>query len=267
MVSGAADLTNLVFDGQKGFKHDIWATLQLVSLIFRVALTWAAIICSFTSSSASVESGTWEETQALLDPENLGNPAHYSATQSIASADATEVDDDDGLSDADSDEDEKEIKELQQKRLREQGGWIGYLGGFLTFLPHLLPYKDRFTQKWLLLMVACVSTERVLTLMIPRQLGAITDVLGGGDGTFLADRLRYTVADVVFRSLALDRVTHLGAPPIPAVHGLEHGQMSRADPDISVRLHSTEGSRLFARHEPFYGLPLYEEFREVDKSH
>ncbi|KAK0388019.1 hypothetical protein NLU13_4263 [Sarocladium strictum] len=138
---------------------------------------------SFASPSLSAESGTSQETQFLLDPETADSFARYSTTQSVASAETTAVDEDWDHSDADTDdEDEKEIKELQQKRLREKGGWIGYLGGFLTFLPHLLPYHDRFTQYWLLVMVGCVSVERVLTLMIPRQLGAITEALGQESG-------------------------------------------------------------------------------------
>lgn len=93
--------------------------------------------------------------------------------ESISSADSTDNEDED------EDEDDKEIKQLQQKRLQEKGGWLGYLQGFLIFLPYILPYKDRYTQFWIAVLVVCIAVERVLTVMIPRQLGFITEALGG----------------------------------------------------------------------------------------
>lgn len=138
-----------------------------------------AIICSFAGRDSRESPKIDEETQALLDPNNSETPARSYSEATLADQ-AADEEVDDSASNADSDEDEKEIKELQEKRLSEQGGWVGYLSGFLTFLPHLLPYKDRYTQYWLLVMIVCVLVERVLMVMIPRQLGAITERLGQG---------------------------------------------------------------------------------------
>jgi ABC-type transport system involved in Fe-S cluster assembly fused permease/ATPase subunit len=89
---------------------------------------------------------------------------------------------DDEDKDEDEDEDEKEIKALQKQRLEENGSWLGYLRGFLIFLPYILPYKDRYTQLWFAILILCVIMQRILTVMIPRQLGAITSALGGDGG-------------------------------------------------------------------------------------
>lgn len=88
----------------------------------------------------------------------------------------------DSDNDEDEDEDDKEIKALQKQRLQENGSWLGYLRGFLIFLPYILPYKDRYTQFWFAILILCVIVQRILTVMIPRQLGVITSALGGDSG-------------------------------------------------------------------------------------
>jgi hypothetical protein len=85
--------------------------------------------------------------------------------------------------DDDVEDEDDEIKKLQKKRLQEQGGWWGYLKGFLIFLPHIWPYNDRGVQLWLLVMIVSIVIERFLTVLIPRQLGIITDALAGAHGT------------------------------------------------------------------------------------
>lgn len=141
-----------------------------------------------------------EETESLLTRHESGDPTENRVSQvkqttygavsgGLVNKDDGAKNDDGGDDDSgDGDDDEREIAELQKKRLQEQGGWLGYLKGFLVFLPCILPYKDRYTQFWLLVLVICVTIQRFLTLMIPRQLGAVTDALTDQVGGGAADK-------------------------------------------------------------------------------
>lgn len=121
-----------------------------------------------------------DETQGLLtpteDPESLQSSNVNGSNYGTLNESSVEAGGDEDGKDKENDDD-MEIKDLQQKRIEEQGGWLGYLKGFRIFLPYLLPFKDRWTQFWLLMLLLCLGAERVLTVMIPRQLGIITDTL------------------------------------------------------------------------------------------
>ncbi len=73
-------------------------------------------------------------------------------------------------------DDNRYMKELQSKRLREQGWWR-YLQGFLIFLPHIWPSKDRRTRLWIAVMALHLIKDLVLNVLIPRQVGILTDSL------------------------------------------------------------------------------------------
>lgn len=141
------------------------------------------VVSSETAESADTRNN--DDTQSLLDAESSrleNGRAESAAYGAISSHDADHGDDQEDHSDEE-DEDDKEIKELQQKRVLQEGGWLGYLKGFAIFLPYILPYKDRFTQFWILIMISCVVVQRFLTVMIPRQFGNITEALGNVEGT------------------------------------------------------------------------------------
>ncbi|BDD54418.1 hypothetical protein MAP00_000037 [Monascus purpureus] len=149
----------------------------------RVVVLLAASIytlCSIQRDDTN-GSGVDEERQSLLG-------GAYSRSRHDADSHSTRMygsipgDDREGSSlredeeDGDND-DEREIKEQQQRRLEEKGGWLGYLRSFVIFLPYIVPYKDLPTQLWLVIMAICMAVDRVLTLMIPRQLGILTESL------------------------------------------------------------------------------------------
>lgn len=94
--------------------------------------------------------------------------------------------DDGGSSEVDSDSDEpeqiKELKLQQKKRLEESGNWLNYLKDFKIFIPMLWPSRDRFIQACLLVIGLTLISERFLNVLVPRQLGIITDELTKGDG-------------------------------------------------------------------------------------
>ncbi|KAB2580447.1 Heavy metal tolerance protein [Lasiodiplodia theobromae] len=119
-----------------------------------------------------------EESRSLLVSENIesdGSPSYGSLPSSVNDRDSDKDDD--------SDDDDEEMKELQQKRLEEEGGWWGYLKGFVIFLPLIWPYNNRRMQFWLGVLVLTLTAERFLTVLIPRQLGIITDALSNAGET------------------------------------------------------------------------------------
>ncbi|KND90039.1 Heavy metal tolerance protein [Tolypocladium ophioglossoides CBS 100239] len=154
------------------------------SSLFITAVVYA--LCSIQRDN-KMEAGADEETRSLLgsthsrtqNGPDSASPTAYGSIPGDTGDEAGHI----GDAESDDDDGEREIKEMQQKRLEEQGGWLGYLRSFVIFLPYILPYKDRPTQLWLLVMAICMAVDRVLTLMIPRQLGILTESLGGMAGT------------------------------------------------------------------------------------
>ncbi|KAL1640688.1 hypothetical protein SLS58_006702 [Diplodia intermedia] len=143
----------------------------------RTILLMTLLISDFIirCKSGRQETHSDEESRSLLASEDNvpGNTASY---DSLPSSIATEHEDESGK-DGNSDDEDDEVKELQQKRLKEQGGWWGYLKGFMVFLPYIWPYNNRRMQLWLSVLLFSIIVERFLTVLIPRQLGIITDAL------------------------------------------------------------------------------------------
>lgn len=124
-------------------------------------------------------SETDTETQSLLGSASVTSscrspPAYDAIPESEQDAAKLSDDDDDAI--GEDDEEEDRIKLLQKERLQKVG-WLGYLKGFLIFAPHILPYKDRRAQLWLMALVMCMAAERLTTLFIPLQLANIIDAL------------------------------------------------------------------------------------------
>ncbi|KAK7733212.1 hypothetical protein SLS63_004741 [Diaporthe eres] len=103
-------------------------------------------------------------------------PYHDDTDTEVASQDTT------GNSDADSgDDDDKDdaasVKRRRAKRLQETGGWLGYLKDFSIFVPYIIPKKDRKVQFSIFLCFACLAVQRALHILIPAQLGVVTNLI------------------------------------------------------------------------------------------
>lgn len=83
---------------------------------------------------------------------------------------------DDFDDDSDSDE-EEEAKSKRAQRLKETGGWFGYLKDFRIFLPYLIPRHEPKVLLSMVVCLVCLAGERVLHIMVPNQLGIIADKL------------------------------------------------------------------------------------------
>lgn len=81
------------------------------------------------------------------------------------------------------DDENKEIKEQQSKRLEEAGGWWGYLKAFFVFLPLMWPKGNYKLQFCIFIMGATLVVDRFLNVLVPQQVGVITDALAERQGT------------------------------------------------------------------------------------
>ncbi|KAL8369727.1 hypothetical protein RB595_000182 [Gaeumannomyces hyphopodioides] len=146
---------------------------------------------------ADVESGRHNERQPLLGSTSANKPRNgdyhrvnshdeeegeggHEDDRKYGSADGSNGDPD---SDSEYDSEDEEVKQRRQaKRIKELGGWWRYLADFFSvFGPFLVPRGDVKVQLCIAVCVACVVAQRVLTVMIPSQLGAVANaVLGGG---------------------------------------------------------------------------------------
>ncbi|KAK4975722.1 hypothetical protein LTR66_010890 [Elasticomyces elasticus] len=116
-----------------------------------------------------VETAVDEESRALLGDARDGSPSKTATDY------ATIPEGDD--SDEDESDRNKGVKEKQRQRLEQHGNWIGYLRDFKILLPLVWPHHNRKVQACLAVIGATMIADRFFTVLVPRQLGIITDKL------------------------------------------------------------------------------------------
>lgn len=123
-------------------------------------------------------------------------------------------DDDDDDEDDDEDEDDAaSIKREREKRLKEKGGWLGYISDFRVFLPFLIPRHDRKVQLSLLVSILCILATRAFNVLIPRQLGIVADQLVARENPMAALAVWF-VLDVLSHNVLIEMVQSLAKIPI-----------------------------------------------------
>lgn len=155
-----------VFDGgELGLRY-----LRVALLLFLLAL-----FCGFRKSP--IESSS--ETEPLIVQPQPD-------TQYGTVIDIGDEDEEDSIK-------EREIREQVRRRM-EDGGWFQYAKSFKVrgytcwaplptidlhqiFLPHIWPHKDRTLQVHIALVAACLLFERGLNVLVPMQMGRVTDAL------------------------------------------------------------------------------------------
>lgn len=120
-----------------------------------------------------------EETPFLQAQHSRGTPGppSYGTGASIASSTSSDDEDDTITEASDSEDDTASIKRRRAKRLKETGGWWGYLSDFSILVPFFIPKKDRKVQFSILVCFLCIAANRVFNVLIPRQLGIAADAL------------------------------------------------------------------------------------------
>ncbi|KAM0420399.1 hypothetical protein ACHAPT_011819 [Fusarium lateritium] len=146
-------------------------------LLFTVAASGLVnTVLALVSPSAA------EETQPLLaessnrDHANSGYGAVPENNNLDSDAHSNSQDNTDSDSDSD-DDDAASIKRQRAKRLKETGGWWGYLRDFSLFVPFLIPKNDRRVQLCILASLLVIAADRALKIIVPLQLGVLTDKL------------------------------------------------------------------------------------------
>ena len=127
------------------------------------------------------------ESEPLLTNGHVTEPTYGTHEESSSGSD-----DEEGYDDVDSDDDDdepahvKELKKKQSQRLKEAGNWMNYLKEYKIFIPMIWPYNNRFVKMCLAIIGAVLIAERFLNVLVPRQLGIITDFLtrNNGNGVF-----------------------------------------------------------------------------------
>ena len=69
------------------------------------------------------------------------------------------------------------LKEDHLQQLKNSNSWINYINRFSVFVPIIWPTGQTRVQLSILGVVICLSADRVLNLLIPRQLGIVIDLL------------------------------------------------------------------------------------------
>ncbi|OCK76658.1 hypothetical protein K432DRAFT_385263 [Lepidopterella palustris CBS 459.81] len=124
-----------------------------------------------------------EESEPLLGSNLNGGLLSEADTQYGTVTSSPKSDESDNEEEEEPEDENKKLKEQQRKRLEEQGGWLGYLKGFLIFLPYIWPSNNRIMQLYIVVIGLCLVAERILNVVTPNQLGVIVDKLSDTAGS------------------------------------------------------------------------------------
>ncbi|GME64795.1 putative ABC transporter protein [Neofusicoccum parvum] len=161
-----------IYPDKNRFTEAHWAVMILRLAVFAL-LTFVGV--TILALPREQEQGPDEERQSLL--------AASAADGQTSTTYGSITEDDSKGSDAETEDEEKEIKERQRQRLMDAGGWWAYLKSFFILFPIIWPAKNRKMQFYLFVMILCTLAERAFNILIPRQVGIITNELAEDYGT------------------------------------------------------------------------------------
>ncbi|KAF4972600.1 hypothetical protein FSARC_873 [Fusarium sarcochroum] len=194
LITLAFEIPLLVFSALASF-DDIYSILQLAFQAARILpLLFLAVYHLYNGGRRHTVDLETEESHPFLQTNSAAECPSYGTEISTRSSDH---DGDEDADDSDSD-DNADIKRERAKRIKEKGGWWGYLSDFSIFLPFLLPKKDRKVQLALVICLLCIVATRAFNVLVPRQLGIVADQLLAKQNPFKA----------LFVWLALNLLSH-----------------------------------------------------------
>lgn len=146
------------------------------------------IVCIWliTEGIKPKEEATVQEDRPLLaecPDANVPKPPNYGAAPATVRDDADDDEDDDGSDEDEPPEHLKEAKEQQRKRLQERGSYLAFLSDFKILIPLVWPSRNLKVQLCLLFTLVNLLAGRVWNVLIPRQLGLLTNALTESAGT------------------------------------------------------------------------------------
>lgn len=168
-------LTIFVYQPERPGWLQLLSASQIVTILALNLLVALVAWCQFGSTTSS----TTEERQPLLnDDSNESLPGATLAKNkpSKTNGEAHESDEEPPEYEVEN-EDEKELRAIQQQRLEQSGGWIGYLKSFMIFWPYIFPTKNLRLQFYSYVMLINIFLQSALKVLHPRQLGIVVDIL------------------------------------------------------------------------------------------
>jgi hypothetical protein len=175
VLQSILEITICVLRGLSLPTQDVYSSVPLSFSCLRAFASLGLLVNGFfILISRQTEKSTDEEGQSLLGKPANGTAGYGTTESSSSSTTAAE-----GAQEVDRNQ---AAKDAQAKRLEEEGGWLGYLKGFLIFLPYLWPKDDWRVMGCLAVRGLDLISGRFFNLLGPRQLGIITDKLNSGQG-------------------------------------------------------------------------------------
>ncbi|RAH71521.1 ABC transporter ATP-binding protein [Aspergillus aculeatinus CBS 121060] len=155
--------------------HRTLIVLDSVRLLF-VSGVLANCLFHALLQRAHLKSEEEEDMIPCLGEAN-GHSAHSPISYGTTRTDGIESSCSEDASDSETSSDEDESDDSRTSQFRKTGSWIAYIQNFQVFIPFLIPGKDRKVQACLLVCVLCLIADRVLNVLVPRQLGIVADKL------------------------------------------------------------------------------------------
>lgn len=155
----------------------LWETVEAVTLIVRILLLLSLVLLYALSSinyksnrGARGEYGDASERTGLLNHTNSNGEAingdNYGAAHQNAKQD--------------------QAKPAEDAWVRPETlpptSWWEYLSGYSLFFPYLWPSKSRRLQLVVVFCFMLIIVQRVVNVMVPYQVGVITNILSGEEG-------------------------------------------------------------------------------------
>ena len=149
---------------------DKWQTIQITVAAFRilwVGLMSAAWFTMYFIHSRKIAAATRDsESSPLLGPNSESNaPSEYGATGSDAEPSGS-----------------KRPAAWERPKGVPDNDWWDYLKGYAVFFPYLWPSKDKRLQIVMAMCFVLVLLQRGINVLVPNQLGIVTDILSGENG-------------------------------------------------------------------------------------
>ncbi|KAF4503947.1 hypothetical protein G6O67_008575 [Ophiocordyceps sinensis] len=114
---------------------------------------------------------------------------------------------------ADDDDEDGEQKDSEASRLRKSGSWIVYVRKFKIFVPYLIPKKDHKVQACVVICLISMIGDRFLNIIVPRQIGIITDKIVAGEAPY-AELVLYLILSLAQGDSGLQLIQALAKIPV-----------------------------------------------------
>lgn len=147
---------------------------------------------------------------------SYGTGSHRSDAGSDVSCHSDDDSDSGWTSDSGSDDGEdedEERKDSEASQLRRSGSWIVYVRKFKVFVPYLIPKKDHKVQACIVLCIVCMIGDRFLNIIVPRQIGLITDKIVAGEAPY-PELVLYLVLSLAQGDSGLELIQALAKIPV-----------------------------------------------------